>query len=394
MTCILLDVDGVLHVSGEAIPGAQDAVARLRAAGHTLRFVTNTSTRPRAQLTDELRELGFELSEDELQTTARTAARELAGKRVFALVMSDVVPDLEGLELVGEGAEAVLIGGCDETLEPNQVFSYMNLARAFAEIQLGADFYCLHKNRWWQTSRGPLLDAGAFVAGLEYATGVEATVLGKPSPTVLRRRARRARRGARADLARRRRRRVGRPRGPALRHAHGARPDREVPPRHARAARRHARRRAQLDRGPARLARARRLSRTPMAIRIGTDLIEIDRIRLALERPGLPRPLLHAGRAGVLRDAAEPGGVLCRAVLRQGGGRQGARVRRPLHVEGDRDRRAAEARRDALREDAPLRRARRDAGHRRLADPLAHDGRRRRASPTSTLRSGRAPADG
>ena len=58
----------------------------------------------------------------------------------------------------------------------------MNLARAFAEIQMGAELYCLHKNRWWQTSRGPLLDAGAFVAGLEYATGVEATVLGKPSP--------------------------------------------------------------------------------------------------------------------------------------------------------------------------------------------------------------------
>ena len=92
------------------------------------------------------------------------------------------MPDLEGIELVGEGAEAVLIGGCDETVEPNQVFSYMNLARAFAEIQLGADLYCLHKNRWWQTSRGPLLDAGAFVAGLEYATGVEAVVLGKPSP--------------------------------------------------------------------------------------------------------------------------------------------------------------------------------------------------------------------
>jgi ribonucleotide monophosphatase NagD (HAD superfamily) len=83
---------------------------------------------------------------------------------------------------VGEGAHAVLIGGCDETLEPNQVFSYMNLARAFGEIQMGAELYCLHKNRWWQTSRGPLLDAGAFVAGLEYTTGVEATVLGKPSP--------------------------------------------------------------------------------------------------------------------------------------------------------------------------------------------------------------------
>ena len=181
MACILLDVDGVLHVSGVAIPGAQDAVARLRDAGHALRFVTNNSTRPRAQLTEELRGLGFDLTEDELQTPALAAARELRGKRVFALVMSGVVPDLEGLELVGEGAEAVLVGGCDETVEPNQVFRYMNLARAFAEIQLGAELYCLHKNRWWQTTRGPLLDAGAFVAGLEYATGVEAAVLGKPS---------------------------------------------------------------------------------------------------------------------------------------------------------------------------------------------------------------------
>jgi len=182
MACILLDVDGVLHVSGVAIPGAPGAVAELRSVGHALRFVTNNSTRPRAQLAQELRDMGFELEDDEIQTTARTAARELAGKRVFALVMAGVVPDLEGLDLVGEGAHAVLIGGCDETLEPNQVFSYMNLARAFSEIQMGAELYCLHKNRWWQTSRGPLLDAGAFVAGLEYTTGVEATVLGKPSP--------------------------------------------------------------------------------------------------------------------------------------------------------------------------------------------------------------------
>jgi ribonucleotide monophosphatase NagD (HAD superfamily) len=58
----------------------------------------------------------------------------------------------------------------------------MNLARAFAELEAGADLYCLHRNRWWQTSRGPLLDAGCFVAGLEYACEVEATVLGKPSP--------------------------------------------------------------------------------------------------------------------------------------------------------------------------------------------------------------------
>jgi HAD superfamily hydrolase (TIGR01458 family) len=181
MAAILLDIDGVLHVSGEPIPGGAAAVERLRENGHRLRFVTNNTTRSRAQLAEELRDLGIRLSDDELQTTAVAAARVLAGRRVLALVMQAILPDLEGMELVGEGADAVLIGGADETDETGRVFSYMNLARAFSELQGGAELYSLHKSRWWQTSRGALLDSGAFVAGLEYAAEIEATVLGKPS---------------------------------------------------------------------------------------------------------------------------------------------------------------------------------------------------------------------
>jgi HAD superfamily hydrolase (TIGR01458 family) len=181
MAAILLDVDGVLHVSGAPIPGAADAVRRLRADGHRLRFVTNSTTRSRAELAGELRAMGIEIADDELQTTADSAARLLAGRRVLALTMPAIVPDLEGIELVGEGADAVLLGGADESPETNQVYSYMNLARAFSELQLGAELYALHKNRWWQTQRGPLLDSGAFVAGLEFAADVEATVIGKPS---------------------------------------------------------------------------------------------------------------------------------------------------------------------------------------------------------------------
>ena len=181
MAAILLDVDGVLHVSGEPIPGAVEAIARLRVDGHRLRFVTNNSTRSRAALAEELRAMGLALEDDELQTTPVAAAQQLGGRRVYALVMSAIVPDLAEIDLVGEGADAVLLGGCDETTEPNQVFSHMNLARAFSEIRAGADLFCLHKNPWWQTARGPMLDGGAFVAALEYATGVEATVVGKPS---------------------------------------------------------------------------------------------------------------------------------------------------------------------------------------------------------------------
>ena len=181
MAAILIDIDGVLHVSQEPIVGATGAVRRLREAGHRLRFLTNNTVCPRARLTEELRQMGFDISEEEVQTTPRAAARALAGRRVLALTMSAIVEDLEGIELVGEGADAVLLGGADETEETGRVFSYMNLARAFAELEAGADLFSLHKNRWWQTKHGPLLDSGAFVAGLEYASGTPATVLGKPS---------------------------------------------------------------------------------------------------------------------------------------------------------------------------------------------------------------------
>jgi HAD superfamily hydrolase (TIGR01458 family) len=181
MAAILLDVDGVLHVSGEPIAGAAAAVRRLRADGHRIRFVTNTTTRSRAQVGDQLRQMGIEVEDEELQTTGVVAARALKGKRVLALTMPGLLDDLEGLQLVGMNVDAVLLGGADEGEETGRVFSYLNLNRAFHELEAGADLYCLHKNRWWQTADGARLDTGAFVAGLEYAADIEATVLGKPS---------------------------------------------------------------------------------------------------------------------------------------------------------------------------------------------------------------------
>jgi HAD superfamily hydrolase (TIGR01458 family) len=183
MAAILLDVDGVLHVSGEAIPGAADAVDALRGAGHRLRFVTNNTIRSRRCLTEELRGLGIAVEDDELQTTPIAAARTLRGRRVLALTMTAIKEDMDGIEFVEDDAEAVLLGGADETAETGDVFSYGNLTRAFNELGNGADLYCLHRNRWWQAARGPLLDAGAFVVGLEYAARRSATVLGKPSAT-------------------------------------------------------------------------------------------------------------------------------------------------------------------------------------------------------------------
>ena len=183
MTAILLDIDGVLHVSGEAVPGAPEAVQALRDKGHRLRFVTNNTTRARGALADELQAIGFDLESEDITTTPLAAGKLLQGMRVFALTMSSIRDDLAGyVELVDDGADAVLLGGADESEETRDVFSYDRLNRAYAELREGARLVCLHKNKWWQTNRGPLLDSGAFVAGLEYAAGVEAEVVGKPTP--------------------------------------------------------------------------------------------------------------------------------------------------------------------------------------------------------------------
>jgi HAD superfamily hydrolase (TIGR01458 family) len=182
MTAILLDIDGVLHVSGQPIPGAPEAIRALRAEGHRLRFVTNNTTRARAHLAAELEVVGIELREEEVSTTPLAAGRLLEGLRVLALTMRAIHEDLaHHVTLVDDGAEAVLVGGADETRETSEVFAYDKLNRAFVELRDGARLVCLHKNRWWQTSKGPTLDAGAFVAGLEYAAETSAEIVGKPT---------------------------------------------------------------------------------------------------------------------------------------------------------------------------------------------------------------------
>ena len=111
-------------------------------------------------------------------------------------------------------------------------------------------------------------------------------------------------------------------------------------------------------------------------MRVGVDLIEIGRIRAALDAARLPRARLHRGRAHLLRLAAESRAALRRPLRRQGGDRQGARLRRPLHLARDRDRRPAEARREPVRLDEGVERASRRGLDRPLDDAL--EGARRR----------------
>jgi len=176
---LLVDLDGVLYVEDEPLAGAPGAVARLRAAGLALRFVTNTTSRSRAQTLAKLDRLGFDVAAEELITPATLAVRHcLARDRHRALlVMNDEVKEdfSELVEDDGARAEAVIVGDLGDA------FAYDVLNRAFRAVLDGADLVALQKNRYWQRADGLSLDVGPFVAALEYATRRDAIVVGKPA---------------------------------------------------------------------------------------------------------------------------------------------------------------------------------------------------------------------
>jgi HAD superfamily hydrolase (TIGR01458 family) len=176
---VLLDLDGVLYVEDEPVPGAREAVAALRDRGLGLRFVTNTTVRPRRLILERLERLGFGVAPHELATPAALAVRHCLdrGRTRVALVMNEAVKeDFAELEEVETGADAVILG------DLGAAFGYAPLNKAFRLLMDGAVLVALQKNRFWLTPDGLSLDVGPFVAALEYATGRDAIVVGKPAP--------------------------------------------------------------------------------------------------------------------------------------------------------------------------------------------------------------------
>lgn len=174
---VLLDLLGVVYDGGTPITGAAAAIERLRNAGLVLRFVSNTTRSPRSAIIAQLTAMGIEVADEELLTPARAAVEWLRrhGRRPHLLVHPDLEVEFSGLK--GGSGRAVVVGDAGEA------FDHASLNRAFRELVAGADFLALAVNRTFKDSDGLLsLDAGAFVAALEFASGRSPVVLGKPSP--------------------------------------------------------------------------------------------------------------------------------------------------------------------------------------------------------------------
>lgn len=173
---ILLDLDGVLYVGDQLIRGAPEAVAALREQGMALAGVTNTTTRPRRAIGEKLKTMHIPIHEDELFTPAALTVQTIGHASACLFVRESVKEDFEGVKENDSRPDYVVMGDVG-----GEGYSPEMLRRIFTMVMDGARLLALHKNRFWQKPDGLHLDLGPFVAAIEYATGCEATVLGKPS---------------------------------------------------------------------------------------------------------------------------------------------------------------------------------------------------------------------
>ena len=175
---ILFDLDGVLYVGSKRIDGALEAIDAVSASGIQCRFITNTSTLSRGSLQNKLKRLGFNIALDEIISAPQAAKiflEQFVDPVCHLLLAEDVKSDFSTLRQSDDHADFVIIGDIGDT------WSYEILNNIFNLLINGAELVAIHKNRFWQTEHGLQMDIGAFVTALEYASGKQAILMGKPS---------------------------------------------------------------------------------------------------------------------------------------------------------------------------------------------------------------------
>ena len=182
LKAVFFDLDGVLYEGDQAVPGAPEAVRWFQEQGIPHLFLTNTTSRPRSALVAKLAALDIRVQEDSIFTppvAARQWLQDQGRRRVALFVPEATREEFSGLVPVdreGEEADAVVLGDLGEA------WDFATLNRAFRLlVDSPAALVALGLTRYWKAPDGLRLDVGPFVKALEYATGKEAVVLGKPA---------------------------------------------------------------------------------------------------------------------------------------------------------------------------------------------------------------------
>jgi len=172
---LLCDIGGVLYVGDSPIEGAIEAISLLKKRV-PVRFLTNTTQKTGAQVVEKLQKMGFDIEPSEVITALDVTKMLLESEKSGACFL--LTDDAERFfdALPKEPCRYVVVG------DAQQNFSYENLNRAFRVLQHGGELLAAAKNRYFKDHDGELsMDAGGFVAALEYASGKEARIVGKPS---------------------------------------------------------------------------------------------------------------------------------------------------------------------------------------------------------------------
>lgn len=183
MTTWVLDLDGVVWRGSEVIPGAPEAVARLRAAGIGVAFCTNNSSATNRQVESKLSSMGIDANGAVISSADAVALLVGRGERVLPCAGPGVRESLarRGARLVAGPFGAVVAGDVDAVVVGyHRDFDYDTMAVATRAVLAGARLLATNDDPIYPSSDGPLPGCGAILASIERATAMTATVAGKP----------------------------------------------------------------------------------------------------------------------------------------------------------------------------------------------------------------------
>lgn len=179
---LICDLDGVVYLGREPIPGSARALEDLSAAGWNILMCTNNSTRSPEEVADRIREVtGFQTRANSILTSAQAAASMLVDTKPHCFVLggSGIVDALKAADIPvvdsAEGAGAVVVGLATD-------LTYAWLREAVTAVFNGARLIATNLDSTFPTENGLWPGGGAMVAAVEAATGVIAEPAGKPWP--------------------------------------------------------------------------------------------------------------------------------------------------------------------------------------------------------------------
>jgi 4-nitrophenyl phosphatase len=178
----VIDLDGVIWLAQQPIPGSADAIARLRQAGVGVLFATNNSLPTLSELVTQLAQVGIAAGPDELLTSAQAAASLLTpGSTAVVCAGAGVLEALadRGVTVVPEGpADAVVVGLTRD-------FDFAMLATAASAVHGGARLVGTNDDATYPTPGRLLPGAGALLAAVATAAQTTPEVAGKPHPAIV-----------------------------------------------------------------------------------------------------------------------------------------------------------------------------------------------------------------